>query len=89
MCENYLDEQTIDDYNFKGLSLNILSCIGSQFPFETYAIPINPDLKMRIFDIIMQFINEFDLGVNVNAVIFAKFLEKIKKVCAFVHNFEG
>jgi hypothetical protein len=29
------------------------------------------------------------LGVNVNAVIFAKFLEKIKKVCAFVHNFEG
>jgi hypothetical protein len=65
---------------FNGISLNLLSCIGSSFPCDSYLIPINIDLKMRIQDIIMQFINEFDLGVNVNALIFAKILDKIKKV---------
>ena len=28
----------------------------------------------------MDFINEFDLGVNMNAIIFAKILEKLKKI---------
>jgi hypothetical protein len=63
-----------------GVSLNLLSCIGTIPKHESYSIPINPDLKMRVQDIIMQFINEFDLGVNVNALLFAKILEKIKKV---------
>lgn len=28
----------------------------------------------------MDFINQFDLGINVNSILFAKILDKIKRV---------
>jgi hypothetical protein len=45
----------------------------------------NQQLRPMFSTIIMNFINDFDLGVNVNAVIFAKVLAKLKKVLTLSH----
>lgn len=78
--EDYSSDLLVDDLEMLHISHNLTSCIGVHQHQDAHIITLPIECSASISSIIMKFINDFNLGINVNSIIFAKLLSKLKKV---------